>query len=79
MNGTRKEVFQGRVEVCLHQVSFWYDIDESEVTTDIADALTEEAERRAKELINQGFHSGSLNHVIGGEREVGGFWKIERD
>ena len=76
----KKNIFEGVVEVCCHNVRFWYDIDNPNMVDrkeEIEELLTEEAENRAKACIIDGYSSGELNCVVDGEIEIRGWWNIE--
>jgi len=67
------------IEVCCHQVKYWYDIGRMKQTDELLEALESGAEERAKECIIEGIVSGELNTVWNGDREIRGWWKIVRD
>lgn len=85
MKAETKTYFEGCVNVCCHEVSFWYDLGDLELTDELRDALTEEAEKRATFCIVDGCSSGDLNCLYmdhendGQDYEVLGWWKIEKD
>jgi hypothetical protein len=77
--------FEGEVNVCAHRVVFRYwDFKARELTPEFEDALTEEAEERAKACIVEGYHSGELNCLYvdheqnGDAEEITGWWEINR-
>lgn len=77
----KKNTYEGFIEVCAHSVSFYYDLDEREITDDLQEALTEEAENRATKCIVEGYRSGELNCLYvdsdGNGDEICGWWQIE--
>lgn len=74
----KRRTYSGVVTVCLHRVSFWYDIEGVRLTKTLKEVLTEEAEERAKHCINEGYHSGELNCLYRDE-EIRGWWSIQGD
>ncbi len=74
---TEERSFETTVEVCAHRVAIRYWDFDAELTDELEEALTEEGERRAQELIIDGYHSGELNCVYRGEEEIRGWWEIE--
>ena len=65
--------------VLMHVVSFWVDCGTFEITDELKHDLNQAAERRAKELIQQGFREGELNYVHREEEydhELRGWWGI---
>lgn len=72
-----RRVYEGTVDVCCHQVSFWYDVTGERITESL-EALEREAEDRAQACIIEGFHSGELCYLHNGATEITGWWKIER-
>ncbi|MGA2063272.1 MAG: hypothetical protein ABSG67_22605 [Thermoguttaceae bacterium] len=70
--------FCGTVEVCRQSVSFWYDIEEIELTEECKEKMTEEAEERAKELITEEYWCGELN-CGWDDQEIRGWWQIGHD
>ena len=79
---TKTAEFEGIVNVCAHSVTFRYWDFDLELTDELRDFLTEEAEERAQQCIIEGYHSGELNCLYvddgGEEHEIGGWWEIER-
>jgi hypothetical protein len=79
----KRRIFEGTVYTCQHRVSFWYDLNDLELTDELGELLTEEAEDRAHHCICEGYHSGELNCLyLNGdgdqdEHEVRGWWSIE--
>ena len=74
------ERVEGESSICAHNVKWSYDVGELERTVDLIERLEEEAENRAKEMINQGYFSGELNCVVyinNRDIEVRGWWEIE--
>ena len=71
-----RRTLAGQVDVCCHQVSYWYDITGMRLVDGTATRLEAEAEDRAKDCIIEGYWSGELCCVVGGEREVHGWWQI---
>jgi hypothetical protein len=69
--------YSGRVEACCHQVDFRYWPVQADSDSELAVALTEEAESRAKAMISEGYHSGELNCLYEGV-EYRGWWEISR-
>lgn len=69
--------YEGKVEVCAHTVEFWYELDDLELSDELENCLAEEAEEHAKALIVEGYRSGELNCLWGGEREIRGWWEIQ--
>lgn len=67
--------FLGIVHVCCHPVSFWYEGSEK-ITPELGQYLEDEAERRAKECITQGYSQGELNYE-NNDVNYRGWWKIE--
>lgn len=84
MTSTKELV--GEVNSCCHRVAFRYDLHE-QVTEAEETMLREEAERRATEMIPQGYHSGELNcllpdHDTGeddSDPEFRGWWEIKNN
>lgn len=73
--------YEGNVEVCCHNVVFWYNLaplsyQATEFTAELEKALTEEASDRAKAMITDGYSSGELNCLWQGAIEIRGSWKI---
>jgi hypothetical protein len=77
-SGARRRVFSGTLCACGHYIDWWYAIDGVHMTDEVRTALEEAAEERARECLAEDYISGELNCVIGGEREVGGWWDIAR-
>ena len=73
-----RRTLRGQVNVCCHQVSYWYDITGVRITDSVATRLEIEAEEWAETCIVQGYWSGELNCLLDGEREVRGWWEIAR-
>lgn len=71
-----KRDHDGTVEVCAHTVSFSYWNSPVDITRDVEEILEEEAESRAKEMINQGCRQGELNCLVNDD-EIRGWWRIE--
>ena len=71
-----RRVLQGQVNVCCHQVSYWYNITGVPLADRVATRLEAEAEDRAKDCIIEGYWSGELCCLLDGKREVTGWWKI---
>jgi hypothetical protein len=75
-----RSIFEGEVQACLHNVSFYYDDFSAELTEELKELLTEEAEQRATKLIVEGYHSGELNCLYtsddGSQEEIRGYWEI---
>jgi len=70
---------EAEVSVCMHDVAIRYwDIPlAAQDLSDLQPLLIEEGERRAAELIPQGYHSGELNCLIAEtDCEVRGWWEI---
>jgi hypothetical protein len=77
MSTTKDEVaYCGMVHVCCHPVTFWYEGPQP-ISTPLEIYLTDEAERRAKECITQGYNQGELNYE-NNDVNYRGWWKIER-
>jgi hypothetical protein len=80
----KRNLAEGVVDVCCHRVQYWYDIGRFKLNDDDLEYLKEEAETRAKEMINIGCASGDLCCLlteIGSrrqEREFHGWWNIEK-
>lgn len=78
----KRKLFEGVVEVCCHRVPFWYDVTGYELTDELQERLTEEAEERAQASIIEGYRSGELNcyYVFPDETEgeIRGWWDIDR-
>lgn len=69
--------FSGTVYVCQHRVTFEYWDFESELTPELEDRLTNEAEERSKAMITEGYASGELNDFHPDtEEEIRGWWTI---
>ena len=75
---TECRVASGDVESCCHTVHFFYNVgDSDQFTEEDLEALEEEAERRATEMISQGYWSGNLCCMLmDPERELHGSWSI---
>jgi recombinational DNA repair protein RecT len=69
----------GTVEVCCHRVVYTYDIGRLKFTDELKESLENAAEERAQEMIIDGCGSGELNTVWNGEREIRGWWNIDRE
>lgn len=76
--------FSSRVEVCCHQVSFRYDLEDHKIPEDVEEfhrRLADEAEERAKAMIVEGCHCGDLNCLYvyddGSDDEIRGWWEID--
>jgi hypothetical protein len=76
IEGGLPRLFEATVEVCGHTVSFWYDLGQQELAYELQAELKEAAERRARELICEDYHSGELNCAYGDEA-IRGWWEIE--
>ena len=77
MKAKNRRTFSGTVEVCCHEVSFWYDVGSRRLTDEFKEALEFEACGRAKDLICEGFFAGELNCLWRGEAEIRGWWEIK--
>lgn len=79
---TRRRIAETVIETCCHRIKVWYEIGWSRMTGENLQALEEEAEQRATQMIGKGYHSGtlcclSLTPVRLQEREFHGWWSIE--
>lgn len=76
----KKGTYEGVIQVCLHDVSFSFDIGRCTLTRRLQELLEEEAEERAKACICEEVWSGDLcvNYLAGNGREVEmfGWWSI---
>ena len=74
-----KNTFDGTVEVLMHEVSFTYFDIEAPITQELTELLTEEAENRAEQMIQEGYNQGELNCYYDGEKEyeIRGWWAIK--
>lgn len=80
MTKTKRNIFEGVVETCAHRVSFWFDLEEIELTPELEEWLTEHAEERAKQCIIEGYVSGELNYYHSDtDSELRGWWDIIRN
>ncbi len=69
------------IEVCCHQVIVRYWDFTRELTDELKEALANEAEERAKACIVRGCQSGELQYLRvddENEKEIRGYWEIER-
>lgn len=75
--GTRR-TFSGKLRVCAHTISFWYDISQlGEPSPNSKHALEQEAARRSKEMITDDYVAGELNCVVNNDKEIRGWWFID--
>ena len=80
-----EQEYSNEIETCAHHVKFSYWGFRHELTGELADALTEEAEDRAKTCIIEGYIQGELNCCYrtqrdgSDEEEIRGWWEIIRD
>ena len=84
MTTAKRNTVDGIIEVCCHQVEWWYDMDDLKLTDEIKERLEKEAEDRAKSQINEGMVCGELNCLYHGDEapggvEIRGAWEIKRD
>jgi uncharacterized membrane protein len=70
---TIEKDYEDTVEVLCHTVSFWYR-SEKEIGEE---TKVEEAERRATEMIKEGYISGELNYESE-DYSATGWWSIKR-
>lgn len=70
--------FEDTLEACGHTIAFWYDIGKRELTDDLKERLTEEAEQRTRAMISEDYRSGELNCCFE-DGEVRGWWNIKRE
>lgn len=77
---TSKITLEGKFDVCCHTILFWYDLGDLDLTSELEEVLTEEAESRAKICIIDGCHAGELNCLWQDEdeTEIRGWFQIER-
>ena len=75
MNDTTRNIFKGDVDVCCHLVEFWYDLGDIEITDELEESLTNEAESRAKHCITDGCRSGELNYADADD-EIRGWFSV---
>jgi hypothetical protein len=69
----------GTVDVCCHRVHYRCDIGRMKLTDELKETLEREAEERAKDQINEDCGSGELNCLWKGEREIRGWWGIDKE
>jgi hypothetical protein len=67
-------VYEGSVDVCAHHVTYYFDCPRE--VGDLAKSLDEEAESRARAMIQEGYISGELNYESE-EVNCRGWWQIE--
>ncbi len=73
-------IFEDSVETCCHTVAFYYDLCGMESTPELERTLTEDAETRAREMIIEGYHQGSLCSIHPhGDMELHGWWRIKEE
>ena len=74
---------EGSLNVYTRNVSYWWKLDQIELTGDMENVLEEDAENRAKEMISEGYFRGELccNYVFpdGSDCCFWGWWEIEPD
>jgi len=81
---SKRNIIEGKAEVCCHCISWWYDLDNLKLTDEIQERLAEEAEERAQHDLIEGCPTGGLNCLYHGDDAPGGVeicggWQIERD
>lgn len=73
-----EETVRGTVTVCGHTVEYWYDVEDIKLSDELVESLKEEAESRAKAMINEGYNQGELNCLWQGEEEIRGWWVVSQ-
>lgn len=78
----QEHVFEGTINTCAHYVKFRYWDFESELTDELQERLTKEAETHAKDCIIEGYESGDLTYLHisddDTEEQIWGWWEIDR-
>lgn len=76
-----QRTYDSVVEAMGHRISYYYRLDDAELTDELKGQLDEEAERRAREMVAQDYIGGELNCTFiwndGEEQEFSGWWSIK--
>ena len=59
------------------EVDYWFDIGRMLRSESLLEALREEAEKRTKECIIQGYIQGELNCLWHNDTEIRGWWELK--